>query len=83
MSQGTRNALKVKMQKECEENEECEEHEECEECKECEEQQLQIHTRLLDKNAGACNCRIYTCEYQLPPSAAPNLFLSPSSPCPG
>lgn len=80
MSQGTRKALKVKMQKEYEEREECEEHEEYEEC---EEQQLQIHTRLLDKNAGACNCRIYTCEYQLPPSAAPNLFPSPSSPCPG
>lgn len=80
MSQGTRKALKVKMQKEDEEREECEEHEEYEEC---EEQQLQIHTRLLDKNAGACNCRIYTCEYQLPPSAAPNLFPSPSSPCPG
>lgn len=80
MSKGTRKALKVKMQKEDEEREEHEEHEEYEEC---EEQQLQIHTRLLDKNAGACNCRIYTCEYQLPPSAAPNLFLSPSSPCPG
>lgn len=80
MSKGTRNALKVKMQKEYEEREECEEHEEYEEC---EEQQLQIHTRLLDKNAGACNCRIYTCEYQLPPSAAPNLFPSPSSPSPG
>lgn len=77
MSQGTRNALKVKMQKENEEREECEEHDECE------VQQMQIHTRLLDKNAGACNCRIYTCEYQLPPSAAPNLSPSPSSPCPG